>query len=503
MRDGFEISEQRDFSAGEFRSVAPHLIPRNGAFSIRNGLLDEDGSVYRRGGSVYKSTSGLGSAGLTFLWTGFLGGTVKTLIANATDFASMDPAGVLTNLGGAGLALPVPAVEFGGLLHIGGGVTWDGAVLGTAAHTAAVYAVAGHKLIALDGNRAYQSDPDDPTVFGATNFQEVPESAQTIAGAGLGDRLLWFTAKGAYLLSDVELDLTNDLGDPQQRLEHAYPELIAWASTGLAYWAGGVIVPCLDGLWLVDGVSRPRLLSRSVQDLWREYVNAGYRPGVAAVHRGHYFLPVLSSGGSFVKLLVCRLQPVMVDGLGEVWPWTHLEESGAEVSAVVEDEDGALLGTEMGDTSRVVRLPYFDPSSTVKADASGAAHSFRVTTRDDVVASMSRATVVAVEASYELEDAGSDDPFLLASYATGARQAETVLWGATTWGGATWASGGDDTMTLFDGQAPEDALGSDPYVWREPVRCRRIRVRLESTQPAAKLVLRGVRKFIRPSGRQI
>jgi hypothetical protein len=46
---------QQDWSDGMARDVAPTLISEAGAYDIVNGLLDEDGNPYRRGGTEYKT----------------------------------------------------------------------------------------------------------------------------------------------------------------------------------------------------------------------------------------------------------------------------------------------------------------------------------------------------------------------------------------------------------------------------------------------------------------
>lgn len=505
-RDGFSVIEQADFSAGEFRGVALDAIPRNGCFSIRNGLLDEDGAVYRRGGSVYKSTAGLGSSGLTFLWVGYLGATLTAVLANAADFATMDMGtGALTNQGGAGLSVPVRAVALGDELTIGGGVTWDGAALGAAAETAPVYAVAGRRLIALSGSIAKLSNIDTPGTFTAGEEHELPPDSRTIAAAGLGNRLIWGTTGGVWVVNDLELDVVDELGNAPQRVDHPYPEMVAWGQAGIGYWQGGVILPALDGCWLIDGVSAPVELSRSIRDLWREYVTAGYTPGLAAVHRNHFFLPILQ-GSAFVKTLVCRLDRPVDTRFGRVFPWTHFEEQGGAITAFASGPDGVLYGAEAGATSRVVRLPYFDPSSAVKADASGSAPSFYVTMADRITGSGQPNTVVGVEVGYEMADAATDDPQMIASYSTGRRSAAGTTWGSFVWGEEPWSSGGDDTMDPYGTDdydtAPEDSTGETPFTFREAVRCRRFRLRIEATRPSARLALRYVRLLIRPSGRQ-
>lgn len=99
---GLTIQTQRDFAAGSFQNPARELIPENGFASAINGLLDEDGTIYRRGGSTYKSSSDFAAA-LTFIWDGFLSAGARTLFASAASFGVLDAddATVIT-LGGSG-----------------------------------------------------------------------------------------------------------------------------------------------------------------------------------------------------------------------------------------------------------------------------------------------------------------------------------------------------------------------------------------------------------------
>lgn len=60
---------QADFSAGMVRSTARDLIPENGAFDIRGGLLDDDGNVYLRGPTARQTTTQAGTS-LGAVWEG-------------------------------------------------------------------------------------------------------------------------------------------------------------------------------------------------------------------------------------------------------------------------------------------------------------------------------------------------------------------------------------------------------------------------------------------------
>lgn len=112
-------TQQLDFSAGMVR-VAPHLIPSNGAWRLQNCLLDEDGSVYRRGGTAYKSNAAFGATGLRMLWAGWLAAGARTVFANGADFGTLaaDDA-TPVNVGGPGLASPVKVVAIDGMLFAG------------------------------------------------------------------------------------------------------------------------------------------------------------------------------------------------------------------------------------------------------------------------------------------------------------------------------------------------------------------------------------------------
>ena len=60
---------QSDFSAGMFRSPDLRKIPRNGLYELINGLIEDDGSISKRGGTEFATSADAGAA-LTDLWGG-------------------------------------------------------------------------------------------------------------------------------------------------------------------------------------------------------------------------------------------------------------------------------------------------------------------------------------------------------------------------------------------------------------------------------------------------
>lgn len=140
---------QEDFSAGIVRDKAPHLIPENGVWDSLNFLLEPDGtSLFRRGGSAYKSNAAFGSGGLTLLWDGYLDPGQRTFFANSADFGVLDADDATPiNLGSAGLTYPKQAAvavsepdpSFPSLLlFIGGGFIYGGSRKGAAYSTGTV-----------------------------------------------------------------------------------------------------------------------------------------------------------------------------------------------------------------------------------------------------------------------------------------------------------------------------------------------------------------------------
>lgn len=592
---------QEDFAAGMVRSVARHLIPENGVYDARNGLLDDDGSLYRRGGSAYKSAAFIGT-GLRALWEAQLPVGRRTVVASDTDYGVMaadDSAAI--QLGGAGITHPERAVIIGGLLVIGGtspvlyggsrkaadystgtaGVTNGSAVvsgggtawvanvdagmlfkrtgdaryyivqsvdsdaqvtltepyagvtgagvaytltrLGTASEAAAgipvsrAYAVAGGRLWACSGNEARFSegvDPDTgalrpysfPLAGTLVNLHELPQGAQIIGAEGLRDRVLLFTTAGLWQISNIAFNVVDVLGNPGHRQEQVSADLVMWGPTGVASWQNGLIVAATDGVYLVDGISAPVLLTRSITPLYVSYVRAGHSPGQAEIYRNHLYLPILNATAEVVDLLICRLDRAAQTRLGLVFPWTRADGHGGEVTALARrvgapgsTRSPVLLGAGRGDT-RVLNLSgFFEPSAAVKRDADATTHQFVVETRDYPTGKGRNANEVRrARVRYELVDAASDNPVVTLGVSVGELTAGTPLWGASTWGGTTWASSSEAEFVLLEGSAPE-SNGRRPWAWRIGRRTQYVRYRITVSLPCSRAVLRSIESFTRES----
>lgn len=344
-------------------------------------------------------------------------------------------------------------------------------------HTSQTYAVAARRLISVEGNRVWFSDRNLPFVFGATSYHELSQGAQGIGAAGIRDRALIFTTSGLWTISNMAYDLTDAAGNVQHRLEHAQPDLILWSNEGIVPWQNGVLVPAVDGLWFVDGISAPISFSDNIRERWVSHVTAGYKTGLAAVYRNHYLVPILDSSGVWQDTLACRLPKRA---------WSRLSGHAAYVSAFAGRVGSAmrqpsLLGASIALTApaRVTRVStMFDPTAARKADAEGTAPGWSLVTRD-YRPSLGASTFRKVRVTYELVDAGSDNPTFQLAYSTGA---------------------GFTAVTTPQTNAPEDD-GRVPVVWTFNAKGRVLRLQLSSNAPAASFVLKSIEVFYRPSGR--
>lgn len=231
-----------------------------------------------------------------------------------------------------------------------------------------------NRLAYSAGNQVGFSDITAPYSFSANNYLIFPGSV--LALANVRETLLVFTTAGMYAIGGLSNATPSDsLGNALWSYQLANPEVIAWSHAGIAYYQGRAIVPCLDGIWLVDPTSGPTRISDSIRDLYLSYVRtSGYTTGVAAVHANHYFLPILN-GTTWVDTLVCRL---------DTGAWVRFSGSGAKMNALAARRQSptVLLGADNTTGSRVLSLAYFQPSGALKTDHDGTAYQPLITTRD-------------------------------------------------------------------------------------------------------------------------
>jgi hypothetical protein len=588
---GLERTAQEDFAAGAIRSAARTLISSRGTYDVLNGLHDDDGSVYRRGGNSLRSDTG---AAPVWVWDGVVGPSLpRTVLASTADFEVLDADDeTRVNLGGAGLAAPVKPAVLDGILFIPGGTlyagsrkaadystgtvagtagqetltgtgtTWStnldagmlirvagagryyvirsvdsntqvtlmqplltspaGATyvasrLGTAAdhgvrtEAAALPVVAAHenRLVVGVGDTIYFSNGVDADTgalrtqtFGDTDFHRVTAGVGVVALESLRDRLLLFTTGGIYALTNMAFDLIDFSGNVQQRMERLTEDVVAWSAAGICSFGNALVVPGVDDIYLVDGISQPVPVSGSITPLVRETVQAGKKSGGAAVYNGHLLLPIIAAGDAPEETWLLRLDRPVQTGRGIVFPFSRFDSAGA-VSCYARRSRASLptklLAADTEETAITDCSSFFAPSATARTDVGGAFR-FRLDLRDFVTGSGQENQVRRFRVRYELVDAASD-AYLTGWVGTGAPFDDTSpRWGVVTWGSFTWGPSGVEDFTQMAGLAPEDD-GRTPFTWAPEKRCRIVRFRLETSDPCDKLTIRSIEFWTRRSGK--
>jgi hypothetical protein len=470
-----------DFSRGIVRSVEGQRIPKGGVYDCVNGLLDDDMGVYRRGGSSYLITSDVGATLL---------GIADVVLPTVGQVTLMWTSASLLRVSGSGYATPGSDVPRALARGVGVGDYWiapgatseivtyaglsSGAGTTPAPNADPIYVAAvgtPARLIVAEGTKAYFSAPGDHTTFGTDDFHQLPSRAQITGADSIGDSCILFTTTGVFVISNMSFELVDAYGNPQQRVEQVSKSLLLWGDPGIASFRGGLIVPGIDDVYLfgLDGTEEP--ISAAIRPLYRSYVKAGYQPGTAAVHRGHYFLPIVN-GTTLVDVLVCRLD-------GGSPGWTRWDGHAAALayaqrigSTTRSPKLYATAGQRVSDLSGC-----FVPASANKSDATGTAHVLTIITRDYPVKAMVKALWREVRARFELTDAATDNPTLTAEYAVGPVAGES--WTSI----GSWAEGTGEAPTRLAVNKSAQA----------------IRFRLKTSGAAASCVVRSLEVFFRGS----
>lgn len=593
---------QDDFSSGSTRDVAPHKIDPRAFYDAINGLLDESGSLYKRGGTVNVSGSDFGTTGVRWIWDGFTDAGRRTVFANANDFAVLDADdSTVVNLGSDGLSVPKPSALLEGMLFIGGGhiyagsrkaasyttgtvsltngsktvtgsgTTWNtlvdaGMILRrgnergyvvasidsttqltlrdayegatgagitysldplykiTAAdpyESSEFYAVCANRLVRAFGNTVAASVIEKPhdwteTIEGQSIAiqHKLPEGVEINGLATIGLSLLVFSTGGVWVLDGLAFNIVDPAGNPQHRLQLLSRELVLWSAAGIGSWNQTSIVPALDGIYLMDGISQPTRISHPIDELYRTYVQNGYRAGQAVVYRGHYFLPILSAAGSEMRdLLVCRLDRPTKTAGQTAFPWTRFAGAGGSIAAYAvrpanedADEEPLLLGAVNRSESRVVNCStYFSPTAEVATDADGSTFYWMLTTRDFETGGNTDNVVRHLKSVYELSGTNSTLSF---AYGFGRREDDSdFLWDEMDWGDADddpdpgvlfWEADETDVFYGLDCEGgTNDGLRSKRC--RVNKRARHMRFRITNPNPCSVLRFRSLEVTVRSS----
>ena len=613
-----DVTDQADWSAGSVRDTSPENIPDDGAFEVLNGLLDEDSSVYRRGGATFQTNAWQSSEGLRFGWEGYfeLVGERRFLVADANQFAVLDnDLKEIIPLGGPGLAEPPRCAELSGYLFIGGGYIYAGATSPSGTGTfqnvndewqsvggssdvqaghifeeaggvyvvtestnngraikihpqpspnnqitingSAIYEIqgidqdgicksAGYETIAnrmcgFDETKVRFSELDldsmtvaNPLKWTDTDFHEIPQGAIVEALVAVGDVLIVLSTAGIWTIRGLALNIVDpNTGTPQHAIDVLSRDLIIHSPQGVATWEQVAIVPCLDGIWLLDGISTPVQLSGWIDKSYAKFVY-GRVIGQAAVFKNHYFLPVITGDEAAYNCMVCRVDRAIVQDRRRRarYPWTLFRGLGSSSAAfVVRNELGttdlysccpdqvSVLNPDAGVPiigAAVLKCSsFFTPDATNAFDPDGSMHPFHITTRDYETGDLTLNVIRKLRLAYEMvSDEPSLEPRIRLDIGQGGQVALPAMWGdpAGEWGVGFGPAGDSPWMAYTEAEfepvmrenLPEYAPtsdGVDPFDFWVNKRRRfgRYRIALDNAPPSY-LVVHRVEQHVRRAG---
>ncbi len=362
------------------------------------------------------------------------------------------------------------SIGFGVIPEFGDTVTADtpAPVIGT---------IFGRLLLGV-GNRLYFSPTTDTFNLDAVeSYHEFPDGVAVTGIDAVRDAAIVFTTDGVWSISGMAFDLTDDYGNPQHRVERLNRDLVLWSDMGIASVADGVVAPALDDIYVLS-TGGAKAIGGGIRKTYREYIRSGYIPGQASVHRGHYVLPILnpSSDDEWVDTLVCDLTNnawARWDGYtGKVRALTQRIRSG--VPTLI-----ATAGAGSTDSRRLANLTNcFEPGAANNQEADASNFNLVVTFRTQISGTIA-ALWTRFRLLYQLTDANSDNPTVTADYQTGPP---------------------NNTWTSLTGSAAEAEDGVQ--YWRIGKRSKTLRVRVTSSGPSAKLVIRAAEWMFRQTGRK-
>jgi hypothetical protein len=497
---GLAIVAQDDFAAGILRGVAPDVQPGVGLYSSVNGFYDDDGDIYKRGGTSYYSIPPVAQINnLTFIWSGFLARRPTVVLGDTNSMYYLDGAKKPVNMGGGPVPGPCQGAVTADTLFMPNGVAYGGGGLLQNYYNA--------------GTATF--DPAD-------DYHELPGGVQVMGLASIRDTLLGFSNFGLWSVANMSYDLTDAQGNIQQTLSLLTPEVSLWQEGGLCEWNGKIIAPCIDKIFVVDALSAPVPISTSIAPDYQSFVRGGFQLGGARVFNNHLFMPVLDSALGASALYVCRLDRP-VQGRQLYFPWSTFTNSARSVThfdvALIAPKP-MLLGAQ---TNHVFSdyAPVFTPNANNRLDSGSQAYEFDVETRDFPTGNGQPNHVRKLRLRYTLEG----DAAILAGYSYGsvAQTYDALRSGSTDYAdvkvdyanyeivfrGPTFIPGGlpaspDDPArfwyTLYD-QTPPDP-GVDPVTWQLPQaqRVRYIRFRFRTTDAPARLVVHHLDFHVRSAG---
>lgn len=366
--------------------------------------------------------------------------------------------------------------------------------------------VCANRFVYGVGRQIFFTEVDNPHTtinsLGTSNEHTLPAGIKITGLETVGQTVLIFTSKGIWTLDGLALSIVDLNGNSQQRIQLLSTDMILETVSGIAGWGQRLVVPTMSGIYLMDGVSQPSPISKPIGRLYLQRLSEGFRPGQASVYRGHYFLPLLSSGGRAKETLVCRLDRPTSSRSQTVYPWSRLAGDGGETAAYfirsLTLEHPRLFGGQSRSSSRIVDCTsFFEPSAARATDADGTVFDLDIVTRDYETGAGTINKVRSVRSRYELEAAGAEEPRLQISFSDTSNKIEGFKLGTSTLGTGELGSDLGTTFVLAGEAGPSNAR--DPARMAINKGARYLRLHIRTRGAAARCVLRSLSLSIRPS----
>lgn len=366
--------------------------------------------------------------------------------------------------------------------------------------------VCANRMVFAAGRRIVFSEVDNPHTFvnslGTLNEHTLPDGVQILGLRALGQTCLVFTTGGIWTLEGLALSITDLNGNPQHKIQLLSGDVVLAGAAGIAAYGQTLVVPGGDGVYLIDGVSQPRRISKPIERPYRQNIHDGMSLGGAEVFNSHYFLPMTIGTNNVKTTFVCRLDRPTTDRSQTVYPWGRLSGDGGLVSSffrrtATDPQEPRLLATQASKPSRPMDCTgYFEPGRAIEKDADGTWADLDIITRAYGTGAETNNVVRKVRSLYELVQGEGEEPRLSFSYNDGSSKSTGVLWGKAKWGGFKWG-GSSGSWTPIGELGPSDSR--DPGQLRFNKRVRHVRLRIRSVAPTPLCVLRSVELKVRPS----
>ena len=191
----------------------------------------------------------------------------------------------------------------------------------------------------------------NPHVWEEFDYHEVSDGGEVIGCRSVGALLLVFTTNGLWVLAGSGQQIVNETtGAPQHSFTSLDRSLILKELVGVASWENMLVVPGMDGVFLVDGISTPRKISAAIEEPWHTQIR-DRELGIAATYANFYVLPIFRAANMAAddpSTVVCRLDLAALDGRRTAkFGWSYFTEAGSKMAAyVTRGASGALLSLE-------------------------------------------------------------------------------------------------------------------------------------------------------------